>query len=49
MAGATRDPIKRHLMATKPWRGEVEIYGFFGKSIVLDGVFLGQTHEGVFS
>uniref|UniRef100_A0A0V1K9R5 Uncharacterized protein n=1 Tax=Trichinella nativa TaxID=6335 RepID=A0A0V1K9R5_9BILA len=22
---------------------------FFGKSVVLDGVLLGQTHEGVFS
>jgi hypothetical protein len=29
--------------------GEVETYGFFGKSVVLDGVFLGQTREGVFS
>ena len=29
--------------------GKVETYGFFGKSVVLDGVLLGQTHEECFS
>ena len=28
---------------------EVETLGFFGKSVVSDGVLLGQTREGVFS
>jgi hypothetical protein len=28
---------------------EVEIEAFFGKSVVLEDVFLGQTSEGVFS
>ena len=28
---------------------EVETYGFFGKTVVLDGVLLGQAHEGVFA
>jgi hypothetical protein len=28
---------------------EMESQGFFGESVVLDGVLLGQTHEGVFS
>ena len=27
---------------------EVETSGFFGKSVVLDGVLLRQTHEDVF-
>lgn len=28
--------------------GEVEALDFFGKSVVSDGVLLGQTREGVF-
>ena len=30
-------------------QSEVEISGFFGKSVVSDGVLLGQTCEGMFS
>jgi hypothetical protein len=29
--------------------GEVETYSFFGKSVLLDAVLVGETCEGVFS
>ena len=29
--------------------GDIKTYGFFGKSVVLDGVLPGQTSEEVFS
>jgi hypothetical protein len=28
-----------------PFTLETETYSFFGKSVVLDGILLGQTHE----
>jgi hypothetical protein len=36
-------------MATQCDPVEVETSGFFGKSVVLDAVLPGQTHEGAFS
>lgn len=41
-----------HCLIAKDWgQADVkwELDGFFGKSVVLDGVLLGQTGEGVFS
>ena len=36
------------VMCISDRESEVETYSFFGKSVVLDGVFLGQTHEECF-
>ena len=37
------------LEMSKPWDTEVKTLGFLGKSFVMDGILLRQTHEGMFS
>jgi hypothetical protein len=39
----------KNMQCLEKWSYEVETYGFFGKSVVMDGFLLGQSHEGVFS